>query len=261
MKNVDLIYGLMAAFKKIEYSFNDLLYLSAPLGISETSLRTILSRMHKKKLLIIRKQGKSGYYSFSQKGKKIRDNVAKGFSDMDWQDWNKMFWGIFFTFPENKKQERYKIRRKISAYRFVSLYPGFWIRPYHPDENMEIMINTVQNNKYCRFIKFQNFIDFSKQEISRLWDLEKKNQAFKSALTIIKDKKAKIHSLSPECALKDRFLTGSQIVKILGQDPLLPDIYLPEDWKAGELKKAFLEMDRLYTNQSRSYWQAILKEN
>ena len=259
MKDNKLIFGLMAAFRKKEYSFSDLSYLCNPFNVTESSLRTNLSRISQKGLIITKKEGKNGYYSLTEKGNIIINNFAKGFNKLDWSKWDKSFWGIIFSIPESKKEERHKIRKKLKYYRFAPLYPGFWIRPYNPIEKIDIFLKNIFKNENCKIIKFLNYKDFKKNEINKLWNLNNINNGFIKGLNIINKKKETITNISPEDALKERMYTGEIIIKQLFKDPLIPDNLLPEDWKGDELKKEFKLWDKITTEKSKPYWKKIFK--
>ncbi len=259
MNDSDLIFGLMAAFGKNEYAFSDLVHLSLPFKVTETSLRTNLSRMSKRDLILTRREGKNGFYSFAEKGNRIKENVSKSFNSLDWNNWDNMWWGIFFSVPEVKKAERYKIRKKLLSYRFVSLYPGFWIRPMNKLEKLEKSLSNIFNNEHCKVIKFQGHKEFSRKEVSKLWNLDEINNKFKKGLELLNEKMSLLTTMAPIEALKERMITGGLIVDILFKDPLLPDMFLPNDWKADELKKKFEIWDKITTEKSRSYWEKIFK--
>ncbi|MEW5817154.1 MAG: hypothetical protein AB1798_17385 [Spirochaetota bacterium] len=69
MKEGDLVIGLMAAFGKDEYSVEQLLCLTAPFGVSALSVRTNLSRLLKREVLVSRREGRAAFYSFGNKWK------------------------------------------------------------------------------------------------------------------------------------------------------------------------------------------------
>ena len=52
-------------------------------------------------------------------------------------------------------------------------------------------------------------------------------------------------NFSPKYALQEKMYTGGIIVDLLFKDPLLPDIFLPKDWKGDELKKKFKIWDKI----------------
>ena len=67
MNDNELIFGLMSEFGRHDYSFEELKKLTTPFDVSETSLRTNLSRMIHKDTIQSRKHGKAAYYGLSKK--------------------------------------------------------------------------------------------------------------------------------------------------------------------------------------------------
>jgi len=259
MKESDIIFGLMATSDKEEFSINDLKYLVKPFKITESCLRTNLSRMRRKDLLKSRRDGKRVYYSFGKRGKTIKSNVALSFKSLDRSRWNNSWWGMLFSVPDIKKSKRYYIRKKLLAYRFVSLYPGFWIRPFNEKENIKDSLKNLIGNKFCRIIKFYYFYNISNEEVKKLWKLDEVNRSFKYGLRIIKKSREKLKTLSPDKGLIEEIIVGGKIVKILFKDPLLPKKFLSIDWQGEELKEKFSIWIKEIKKISKPYWEKIFK--
>jgi len=259
MNDSDLIFGLMASFNKESYAIADLIHLTSPFGLTKTSLRTNLSRMKKKQILDSNKIGKKVFYRMSVKGNAISSNVAQSFKQLNWDNWDGKWWGIIFSVPEINKEARHKIRKKLTAYRFASLHPGFWIRPRNKNEKIEVKLKKVFEDNYCNVIIFDYFKEIEKKEIIKLWKLDKINDSFIEGLDLIHNKLKIIKNISLIEALKEKMVTGNTIIKILFADPLLPDIFLPDNWIGVELKKAFHDFDKIMTDISKPYWIKIFK--
>jgi phenylacetic acid degradation operon negative regulatory protein len=257
MKESDLIYGIMASFSKPEYSITQLKYLLAPFSVNESCIRTNLSRMKRKKLVSSRSRGKKAFYRISDKGTKIGRNVAHSFKRLDWKNWDKSFWGVVFSVPETKKAERHNIRKNLLAYRFAMFSKGFWIRPYHEQEKF---IKNIFLHKHCHLSKFYNVKDLPAAVISRLWDLKAVNQSFLKALRLLDNKNKELKDYSPAQALIEKMLVGEHMIHAIFKDPLLPDMYLPDNWKADQLRKEFFNWDKAATAASRPYWEKVFKE-
>lgn len=259
MKESDLIFGLMATFNKKEFSISYLKYLTEPFKITESSLRTNLSRMTRKDLLKSRHEGKRAYYSFGRRGKTIKSNVALSFKSLNCSRWDNSWLGVLFSVPDIKKSERYYIRKKLLAYRFVSLYPGFWIRPFNKKENIKESLKNLIENKYCRMIRFQYFNGLSNKEVAKLWKLNEINKSFINGLRIIKRSRDKLEKLLPKQALIEEMIVGNKIVKILFKDPLLPKNFLLKDWRGEELKEEFSIWIKEIKKISKPYWEKVFK--
>ncbi len=257
MKDSDLIFGLMASFGKKEYSIADLLHLIKPFNITENSLRTNLSRMKNNAILDSRKDGKTVFYKFYTRGKKINSIAELSFNPPVWEGWNNEWFGVLFTVSENKKKIRYQLRKRLIAYRFALKYPGFWIRPMHQAENKKYNFKTIFENEYSRLIQF-NFSNLPEiSEIQTLWNIHSINKEFfkgKSQINFIKNNIMKKNAIE---ALKIKMEIGEKIVKLFFKDPLLPPEFLPSNWKGIELRKEFIDLDKQLTEISKPYWNKI----
>ena len=257
MNDSDLIFGLMASMDKPEYSIADFTWLLKPFGTTETNLRTVLSRMQRKGILSSRHEGKTVFYRFSTKGSEIRQNVALGFQLSDWSDWQNEWWGVLFSVPMVKHKERYNIRKKLMLYRFAPLYAGFWIRPLNPREQIPRKLARLCEHNMCRLIRFKSVAEISQSEVMRLWKLKQINRQFKRGLQQITESLLKINRLKPDQALVEQMILGDILVKLLFLDPLLPPVYLPDDWISNTLKDEFAIWLQRIRACSEPYWSKI----
>ncbi len=255
MKDSDLIFGLMAAIGKSEYSMQDLKHLTAPFGVTESSLRTNLSRMATGKTIERNKKDKTVYYRFGRKGKSISENVSRSFDVLNWDDWDRSFWGVIFSVPVNNK--RHYIRTKLKKYRFASMYPGFWIRPINKKENIPESLQSIISAQYCSLIRFYNQNELGKSQVEEMWNLGSVNNGFKKGINIIENSLRKLENINAEQALVERMITGDSIVNMLFKDPMLPEKYLPQDWSAEHLRSLFKEFDKKAADISMPYWKQI----
>lgn len=262
MKDSDLIFGLMASFEKEEYAFDDLRHLTDPFNVSESSLRTCLSRMSAAKLIQSRRTGRNAYYRFGEKGRRISANVSHGFRSLDWDVWDGAYWGVTFSVPEEYGETRHYIRKKLTAYRFACLNPGLWIRPAHPGERIPELLGSILSSGFCRLIRFFNHTEFTADEVSTMWNLGGVNQRFSLGLSLLNQNEQRLQTLSPRQALVKKMIVGEKLVNIIFDDPMLPPAFLPPDWQGKTIRKRFDHFDSLATARSKSYWERIyLKED
>ncbi|MBN1776928.1 MAG: hypothetical protein JW811_02295 [Clostridiales bacterium] len=260
MKDSDLIFGLMASFDKEVYSFGDLRHLTAPFHVSVASLRTSLSRMSAAKVVSVSKGGRNAYYSFGIKGRRISNNVSRGFQTPDWTGWDGAYWGVSFSVPEAHGDTRHYIRKKLTNYRFACLNPGFWIRPAHPGEHIPKILDNILSSGYCRLIRFHNHKEFTPEQAATLWSLREINRDFLSGLKLLEAGLKKLDAVSPQQALVEKMTVGDAVVNILFSDPLLPPQFLPSDWQGETIRKTFFRFDDLSTKRSKPYWEQIFDQ-
>jgi len=255
MKDSDLIYGIMVSLGKEEYSVSYLKYLLKPFGVTDSSLRTILSRMLNKGVLQSVKKGKSAYYSFADRGKRIGRNVSFSFKNPDWSNWNHRWWGFLFTIPAEDKALRHKVTKKLTYNRFASLYPGCWIRPLHESEKTEERIQELTSAGFCHLTKMEFSTELTKEKIQKIWKINSINYDFRKGLDLIKASLITLENANPEEAFRLKMTTGNEIVQLLVTDPLLPDCYMPEDWNGNELRQAFFTWEKSVYEKSKLYWK------
>lgn len=257
--NTNLIFGAMAALGREAYAIAQLREIIRPLGITETGLRTALSRLTAKGQLTSRREGRNTLYSFSSKGRRIRGNVSRSFRDLDWQSWDESWWGVIFSIPQDQKEARHPIRKKLKAYRFGMLFPGFWARPYHPSEALDKHLESLIHHPHCRMIRFQSLSEWSPEQIAQVWALDEVNRRFQEALIQIKKSTDQLPSLTPDLAFAQQIHTGASMVTALFQDPMLPPVFLPLDWRGPQLRKKFKVWEKAVVKRSMPFIRQIFK--
>jgi DNA-binding transcriptional regulator PaaX len=264
MTEKSLIFGLMASFNKTEYSITDLQYLTNPFEVSETSLRTNLSRLQKAGVLSSSREGKTALYRFSGKGKKISGNVSFSFSSPDWGGWDETWYTYSFTVPQIGKTDRYRIRTKLRAYRFASLYPGLYIRPYQEREKIETVFQDQLLLRHGDLLKSKFIHPLDTERAGSIWQLELINRGFENALCNLEDLRKELsggpesgQNLLPAKALIGKMKGGSILIEAIAADPLLPDRFLPDHWSGDRIRRVFKDWDREMTEISKPYWKKI----
>lgn len=248
MKDSDLIYGIMISLEKQlqtkEYSISHLKYLTAPFDITDNSIRTTLSRMKQKNVIESKKVGKTTYYSISEKGKKIGKNVALSFKSPNWDNWENEWWSYVFSIPQTEKPLRYRVRKKLQSYRFVSLYPGCWIRPIHIDEEISCKISSLLPEDKGNLLKINFIISLTKEHIQNLWKVEDYNRESKDGILELKTALENLANMEPKEAFFHKMTIGNRIIQLLFRDPLLPTQFLPEHWAGHQLREIFWEWEK-----------------
>lgn len=260
MKESDLIIGLMNAFGRKGYPVQSLIRLTAPFGTKESSVRTNLHRMSKKGLIFSEKEGRTACYYLGEKWLRITENIGRSFKTVNWDTWDKSWWGLVFSVPDREKGLRYKIRKKLTAYRFAPLQSGFWIRPFHEEENIAANLESLEENGYTRLLRFVPEKRFSVEIIENVWQLHSLNREMQGRLEELEKWYGKIDSLSPREALRQRMERGDRVIKTLVKDPLLPQSFLPDGWNGENLRSFFLKWDREVTKRAAPYIEECFKE-
>lgn len=259
MMESDIINGLILSLGRREYSVGELKALCVPFGITDSSIRTWLSRRVRQGFLMVRREGKKSFYGLSGKGRRISSNISMSFHTPDWSGWDGSWWGFLFSIPESRKKERHRIRTRLTAYRFVPWYGGFWIRPKHEAEEIDRHFSPEQEGGNGRLIVFRPRQKLTAEEVSRLWRVPQIQEEYLHGLQMLADELTKLSRYSPEEAHVKRIEVGNRSVPLIYQDPLLPPRYLPDEWAGDRLKAAFFRWDEAVRGKAAAFWQEIFE--
>ena len=203
----------------------------------------------------MRKEGRSAFYSLGKKMTRIASNIVWSFQIPDWSCWENTWWGITFSIPESEKPLRHQIRKKLAFYRFAPFSGGFWIRPFHKDENMDEKFKSLRLSNTCRMIKFSYIDAFSADDAAGLWKLKNINTDFDAGINLISHHSKKVGEMTPEEAFRLRIELGNTIIPQLALDPLLPESLLPENWLGRKIRELFFHCDEQLKIKSKLFWK------
>ncbi|MBN2510289.1 MAG: hypothetical protein JXB03_08435 [Spirochaetales bacterium] len=255
MKDTDVLNGLILSLGRKDYSAKELAALAAPFSIAESRIRTWLSRQTAKGFLRRTKGPRGVRYGLSPKGARISANISLSFIQPDWSLWDGRWWGFVFSVPENRKELRHRLRTKLASYRFASWYGGFWIRPRNTTEGVSENFSAESCGHLLAFTPEKKI---SIDEAQNLWDIGTLNRRFAQACTQISRLMDELESYDPVEAHIKRIETGSRIVPLLFEDPLLPPEFLPVPWEGAGLRKLFSQWDKAVRLRARDFWQEII---
>ena len=255
----ELLYGIMISLRPDAAVFNQLAALCAPFNISETTLRTNLSRMASNRLIEVNRKGKTALYSLTGRSRRIGKNVAAGFTRNADPNWTGAYWGIGFSVPESQSPARHKIRTKLEAYRYASWIPGLWIRPELENEEPYNGLDDFGNNGFCKLLKFRPRLPLSKEDIYSMWKLDKKAETMKTVQNDLEAELSQVNDLKPLEAFKKRMIVGKTVIQTLSSDPLLPKEMLPANWPGHKLRILFNKWQEAVEPKAEEFYKPILE--
>src|SRR4030042_6133712 len=113
MKDTDILYAFFAALSVDELSMRQIMALASPFGITETNIRSALSRMHARNIIDVRKKNRAAFYRMGIRGGRIGSNVSRHFREPDWSGWEGSFWSSAFSLPASRI--RRPVQKKLLA--------------------------------------------------------------------------------------------------------------------------------------------------
>ncbi len=257
MTDSDLIYGLFATFDYQCFSIRQLKCLTAPFEVSETSLRSVLSRMKKQGVLEISRKGRTAFYTPTGKCRNYGGNVARAFKEQNPIDWSGEM--VTAAFSISDSSARYSLQKRLREYRFATIFPGVWIRPYLGYEKYDEVFEEVIKTKCCCLTIGPMFPELTREDAAVLWNLEKLSEQMRRQIHRTQESYKYLNELSAEEVFRKKMEEGDAAVRILAEDPMLPAVLQDKTWPGAELRQEFFKFNKKATELSLPFWSSCLR--
>lgn len=142
-------------------------------------------------------------------------------------EWDGKWYIITFDIPESFKRRRDAFREKLKKLGFGKLQASVWISPVNYLANIESLV---------KFYKMENWVIpsvtnklgrvTSEELADRIWHLERVNQRYETFIS-----ECKTLLKGTEDHRPNKFKIQVNYLRILKEDPQLPEDLLPGDWK------------------------------
>lgn len=235
--------------------------LMGDFGVSETSSRTLLSRLAREGRTTVTRDGRKTFYCLSGEA---RVRLARGLGRIaafdraggDADRWT----CVAFSIPEGRRAVRQQLRKGLSWLGFAALYDGLWITPRDATEEAAELIDRLGVESASIFDGSIARIGNAYGNPTDAWDLVEIEDLYREFL-------AGAASLTTELE-QGRFDASSSLVlrtelvniwrSMPRLDPDLPTSLLPDGWPRSEAHATFVRLyDGLAPAAERRVKQAL----
>lgn len=248
------IYGLYARESGGWLSVASLIRLMAELGIDEPSVRSSISRLKQRGLLVQRRQDGAAGYALSESG---RDILAEGDRRIFGRPRARLAGGwllAVFSVPEAERDRRHTLRSRLAWLGFGTVAAGVWIAPAHLAEETADVLERYGLAGYVDLFR-ADYLAFGDvhQQAGRWWDLDRLEQLYQAFLDLCGPVLARWQErqgAAGPAAAAEAFADYATILtawrRLPFLDPGLPGELLPPDWHGERAALAFAGLrDRL----------------
>lgn len=257
------VYGLYAREVGGWLSVSSLIRLLAELGVDEQSVRSSISRLKRRELLVAERRGGKAGYALSARARSIlatgdrRIFQREAIADEGWVI-------AVFSVPESERQRRHQLRARLSWLGFGTVSSGVWIAPARALDDAREHLARDGLQHYVdlfrgEYVAFGDPADL----VSQWWDLD--------ALQSLYDEFIASFAPSPgRWAGRDGNAAGDRdafagYVRALTAwrrfpylDPGLPAALLPASWSGAVAADLFFEIRRLLEEPARRFAGSLL---
>jgi phenylacetic acid degradation operon negative regulatory protein len=260
------VYGLYARSDGGWLSVAALIRLLAGLGVDEPAVRSAISRLKRRGMLVSRRQSGSAGYQLSAEALAIlREGDERIFTRRRASLADGWLLAVF-SVPESQRDRRHVLRSELTRLGFGMVAPGVWIVPAHPQDTTAETLRRLGLESYADLFHADHLaFGDPADKIRRWWDLdelERRYQAFiqahEPALRRWEERSGTQAPPARDVAFADyvRALTDWRRLPYL--DPGLPVELLPHDWIGIRAAEEFFALRALLEEPARGYVQEVI---
>lgn len=258
------LYGEYIKYYGGEIWVGSLIELMKQFGISESSVRGALFRMVQNNLLEVRKVGKKSYYSATSKGR-VDEGVNRVYATQN-HIWDQHWRILTYSFPEEKREIRNKIRKELIWTGFGNLTNSTLVTPNPVEDQVTEMIKANGIEEYVFLFTSSSIVSHDNQSIIDIgWDLNLVKDEYQTFIDKFTPKFEELREKALNNTLKDEecFIEKTVLVheyrKFLFQDPGFPRDLLPEGWIGIKARELFWNIHQLLSIPSIRYFESVFE--
>lgn len=238
------------------------------LGLSESAVRTALSRMGGRGWLTSERRGRNAFYSLTERGRELLEEGERRIYDPSRDEaWDGTWQLVSYSVPERERSLRDRLRTRLTWLGFGSLGNGLWVTPHDAADRVEEVAGELGIDDRVELFEGRH-LGFSDPDrlVERCWDLPEIHARYVAFIDAHLPEYERFREdlrdgdLSWEEAFVHRFDLVHEYREFALVDPYLPGDLLPDDW-AGECAAGlFRTLHDLIEEPAESHVDAVLAE-
>lgn len=256
------VYALYARETKNWLSVSAVVRLLGQLGIDEPSVRSSISRLKRRGILISERIDGTAGYSLSESALSIiREGDHRIFHAT--RATLRDGWTLaVFSIPESEREKRHSIRTILTRMGFGTAAPGVWIGPAHLQNETERALESSELQQFVDLFRAEHvaFGDL-REKVAEWWNLDQLHELYAEFIDQFQplhDRAKGRRKLPPAEAFVGyvQMLTTWRRLPYL--DPGLPLELLPPDWNGARASVLFERLQRLLADPAHDYVAGVV---
>lgn len=260
------LYGEYFLHREGSVWVGSLISLLEQFGMSEASVRTVLSRMTRKGWLEANRVGRHSFYDLSDRGRVLLEEGKARIFHPSWDGpWDGSWFLLSYSIPEIRRHLRDRLRDRLAWLGFGSLGNGLWISPHDVEDKVREAARQlgIEDNLEC-FRGHRVGGGDPAQLVEKCWDLEALNEKYRVFmdrwLPHLKVCQEAVGSgeVDQRLCFTLRFELLHEFRSFPLEDPYLPRSLLPEDWVGESAWGLFRTLHDILEGPADSYLDEVL---
>jgi phenylacetic acid degradation operon negative regulatory protein len=260
------LYGEYFLHREGSVWVGSLISLLEQFGMSEASVRTVLSRMTRKGWLEANRVGRNSFYDLSDRGRALLEEGAARIYHPSWDSpWDGSWFLLSYSIPEIRRHLRDRLRDRLAWLGFGSLGNGLWISPHDVEDKVREASRQLGIEENLECFRGHRVGDRDPTElVDKCWDLQALNERYTAFLDHWLPHMQSCTDATESGALDYRrcftlrFSLLHEFRSFPLEDPYLPRSLLPPDWKGEAASRLFTALHDLLEGPAESYLDEVL---
>jgi phenylacetic acid degradation operon negative regulatory protein len=242
------VYGLYAREAGGWISVSALITLMRELGVEEPAVRSSISRLKRRGILVAERQDGQAGYALSARAREILEEGDRRIFERPRASVEDGWVLAVFSVPESERRQRHMLRSRLAWLGFGTVSAGVWIAPRHLEDETRDVLERYELSAYVDLFS-GSYLGFAAlaDEVASWWDLDSLQElyaAFHESYTPVLRRWKRRSTVDGAEAFADyvRALTAWRHLPFL--DPGLPPELLPRRWKGAAAADLFAELRR-----------------
>lgn len=240
------VYGAYGRETQGWLSVSLLVRLLAELGVDEAAVRSSVSRLKRRGLLVNERRDGAAGYALSEQA---RDILAAGDRRIFAPQRGRLEDGwvlVAFSVPETERSSRHLLRTQLASLGFGTVAPGTWIAPAHLADDTRQLVERLGLAAYVELFRAEHlaFGDV-RRRVGSWWDLEALERhygTYVEAWAPVLRAWRRRRAVEPVAAFRDYVATLTDWRRLPYLDPGLPAEVLPPGWQGARAAEVFFAL-------------------
>ncbi|THA23981.1 PaaX family transcriptional regulator [Streptomyces sp. RKND-216] len=241
-----------------------LIRLLATVGVDAPSVRSAVSRLKRRGLLVADRAGsRAAAYAPSDAARQVLADGDRRIYDRPCPAADGAWLLAVFSVPERERQRRHLLRSRLARLGFGNAAPGIWIAPAHLEEETRHTLERLGLTAYVDLFRgVHTGFEPTHEAVARWWDLDalaSLHRDFLHAQEPVLHAWARRRKVAPEEAYRDYLPALDAWRRLPYADPGLPSGLLPEDWPGERAAEVFHALDAKLRGPGAEYAASVLR--
>lgn len=239
------IYGLYAREVGGWLSVATLIRLLATLGVDEPAVRSSISRLKRRGMLVAsRVDGAAGYGLSDSARAMLADGDRRIFARRPEASLEDGWVLVVFSVPETERSQRHTLRSRLAWLGFGNVAPGVWIAPAHLVDETTAVLDQLGLSHYVDLFAGRHLaVADLREHVSQWWDFGEIQESYAEYVErwrpVLDRWRDGGRPVGDEDAFAAYIRTLTAWRRLPYLDPGLPGELLPAEWRGGEAADVF----------------------